>query len=433
MRRLSFHAQLAVVAVVGFAFRVGYAAVVFGDKGPQADGLYYAAQAEMIADGHWFEHPFQLGTEAADHPPLNSLVLSVPAWLWRGNFMAMRVTLCLVGTLTIVLVGVLGRLVARRAGALYADRVGLIAAVLATVYANLWMNDVIMMAEAVTAACLAGALVAAYLLIESPSTHRAAVLGGLIALSALARAEIVVLGLLIAVPAILVGSRDWRGRLGQAAACAGAALLVLAPWVGYNLSRFDRPTYLSSGEGHVVAGANCPSTYHGRAIGFWSYGCAFEEPEAPVDVDQSELSAWYGARGAAYRSDHLGRLPVVVGARLARAWSIGWVDEMANVNSYEGRPVWASKLGVASFWALVPVAIGGAVAARRRDLVVWPLLMLPLLASGIAAWYYGIVRFRLPAEFTLVVLAAIGIAVLWDRIRAGIPGHRTDDERVTGS
>lgn len=417
-RRIGFAGALALIALAGFALRVIYAVAALRDEGPMADGLYYAAQAEVIADGRWFDHPFQPGTPAADHPPLNALVLSVPARLFGGDFMAMRITLCLVGTATIVLVGVLARLVAQRATSLPADRVGLIAAVLTAIYANIWMNDVIMMAESVTAACVAAALVATYVLLDRPSWPAAVALGAVIGLGALARAELTLLGLIVAVPAIVRSSKSGRARLARTAACAAAALLVISPWAAHNLSRFDRPTLLSAGEGHVTAGANCPSTYHGRAIGFWSFECAFAEPDAPAGVDQSELSAWYGDHGAEYRREHLGRLPVVMAARVARLWSVGWVGQMASINEFEGRPQWASILGVVSFWVLVPFSIAGAVIARRQELVAWPLLTLPVLVTGLAAWYYGSVRFRLPAEITVVVLAALTLTQLWVRRRA---------------
>ena len=416
-RRIGFAGALGLIALAGFVLRVIYAAAALRDEGPMADGLYYAAQAEVIADGRWFDHPFQPGTPAADHPPLNALVLSMPARLFGGDFMAMRITLCLVGATTIVLVGLLARRFAQRARSLPADRVGLIAAGLTAVYANIWMNDAIMMAESVTGACVAAALVGTYVLLDRPAWPAAVVLGGVIGLGALARAELTLLGPLVAVPAIVLTTQSWRARLARTAACAAAALLVIAPWAAYNLTRFDRPTLLSTGEGHVTAGANCPSTYHGRAIGYWSFECAFAEPDAPVDVDQSELSAWYGDHGAEYRREHLGRLPVVMGARVARLWSVGWVGQMASVNEFEGRPRWASLLGVVSFWALVPFAVAGAVMARRRGLVAWPLLTLPILVTGLAAWYYGSVRFRLPAEITIVVLAALTLAELRERRR----------------
>jgi len=414
-KRAGFAGGLALVAAGGFAMRAIYAVAALRNDDAKADGLYYAAQAKVIADGKWFDHPFHPGTPAADHPPLNALVLSVPARLFRDNDMAMRITLCLVGTLTIVLVGVLARLVAQRATALPADRVGLIAAGLTAVYANIWMNDAIMMAESVTAACVAGAMVATYVLLDRPSWRTAVALGAVIGLGSLARAELALLGLIVAMPAIALSTKNWRARLGRTAACAAAGLLVISPWAIYNLTRFDRTTLLSAGEGHVIAGANCPSTYHGRAIGFWSFECAFLNPEAPTGVDQSVLSEWYGDRGGDYRKDHLGRLPVVMGARVARLWSFGWVGQMATINTFEGRPQWASILGVVSFWVLVPVAVFGAVISRRRGLVIWPLATLPVLVTGLAAWYYGSVRFRLPAEITLVVLAALAIAGLWGR------------------
>lgn len=404
----TFRRGLAGIAIVGLGLRVAY---VLGAKRSQpllGDALYYEAQARTIAAGRWFDSPFAPGSPAADHPPLNALVLSPIAHTFPGSITPMRLLLCVVGALTVVLVGLLGR---RVAGA----RVGLVAAGLAAVYPGLWVNDAILMAESVTAACVAAVLLGAYAVRDRPSPTRAALLGGAVGLAALARAELALLGPLVAVPVVLAPLRSrplpWRTVLPALGAVTLAAGVVVAPWVVANLARFDRPTLLSTGEGHVTAGANCPSTYGGPGLGFWSLECAFFAPDAPTGVDQSELAAWYQDRGEAYRSDHLDRLPVVMAARVGRVWSAWRVGQMTWLNEGEGKERWVSNLAVATFWVLVPLAVVGIVRARRQRLVTWPLLVPFVLVTVLAAWYYGNVRFRLPAEIPLVVLGAIALAL----------------------
>jgi hypothetical protein len=64
------------------------------------------------------------------------------------------------------------------------------------------------------------------------------------------------------------------------------------------------------------------------------------------------------------------------------------------------------------FFALVPLAIGGALRLRRRRVGVWILLM-PFVAVTITALAtYGNVRFRESAEVSLVVLAAVQLNAL---------------------
>ena len=44
---------------------------------------------------------------------------------------------------------------------------------------------------------------------------------------------------------------------------------MVGPWVGFNLSRFEDPTFLATNDGQTLLGANCPGTYHGPATGMW--------------------------------------------------------------------------------------------------------------------------------------------------------------------
>ncbi len=413
---------LALIAAAGLALRVTYTLTAKAEQPLVGDAIYYAGQASAIAAGRWFDAPYRPGNPAADHPPLNALVLTPAAFFFPGNPLPMRLTLCMFGAATIVLTGLLGRAVARKqrggGGGSTADRVGWAAATLAALYAGLWINDGVLMAESLAAACIAATLLAVYGLLDRPSAWRAAAVGALVGACTLARGELALLGPLVAAPAAaLADPGSWRRRIGLVVACGAASAAVIAPWSIYNLTRFERFTLLSTNEGHVVAGANCPATYYGGGLGFWSMECAFFDPDAPVG-DQSVLQAWYRERGEQYRRENLARLPVVMAARVARVWSVWQVEGMTWLNTGEGREPWASKLALWSFWILSPVAAAGALLARRRRITIWPLAMQPVLVTGVAAWYYGIVRLRLPAEITLVVLAALALVLLRDRTSA---------------
>jgi uncharacterized membrane protein YoaK (UPF0700 family) len=82
---------------------------------------------------------------------------------------------------------------------------------------------------------------------------------------------------------------------------------------------------------------------------------------------------------------------------------------MADYNRGEGREVWASWLGFAAFWLLVPVTVAGAVVLRRRRVPITPLVAQFVLVSITAAAIYGLVRFRIPAEVSIVVLSAVAV------------------------
>jgi uncharacterized membrane protein YfcA len=78
---------------------------------------------------------------------------------------------------------------------------------------------------------------------------------------------------------------------------------------------------------------------------------------------------------------------------------------------------------VAHFLAL-PFAVVGAAALRRRGVTLLPMLV-PIVAVTItAAATFGLTRYRVPADVVIVVLAALGLDLLWRRLRG-----RDDDEK----
>ena len=97
-------------------------------------------------------------------------------------------------------------------------------------------------------------------------------LGTWIGLAALARAESLMLVLLLVAPLVLILSHPrWRARVQALVVISGAlTALVIAPWVVPNLVRFDEPVLMSTNDGITLIGANSPQTYTGEAIGFWS-------------------------------------------------------------------------------------------------------------------------------------------------------------------
>jgi hypothetical protein len=66
--------------------------------------------------------------------------------------------------------------------------------------------------------------------------------------------------------------------------------------------------------------------------------------------------------------------------------------------------------GFAAFWLLSIAAVGGVIILRRRRLPVFPLAA-PLLTAAIGiALTFGSVRYRTPADASIVLLAAVAIA-----------------------
>ncbi|MFL5780530.1 MAG: ArnT family glycosyltransferase [Thermoleophilaceae bacterium] len=406
MRRLaSFRARVGLIAAFGLALRLGY---VFGParhtKGI-GDWYFFHWGANLIADGHWFVEPFLHTFEgrlvpSAGHPPLWELLLSGVSFLGGTSYLAHRALGCILGAGTIVLVALLGR----RVGG---ERAGTIAGVLAAVYPVMIAADGSLMSEGLYTLLIAAALLAALRLRDRPDGRGAALLGAVVALAALTRSEALLLFPLLVLPIALTRP---AGRWRLTAVAVLTAALLIAPWTIRNWAELDRPVLISTNDGTLLAGANCGLTYHGEDLGFWNIKCISERSIA----NEARQEARWRSEGASYAGDHLGRLPVVLGARLLRTFDLYQPRRM--VRFAEGRSVRADQIGVVVYYLLVPFAVAGGWLLRRRrgDLLV---LLAPVaLVVALSLIGYGIPRFRAPAEVTIVVLAALAAGRLADAV-----------------
>lgn len=395
--------RLCLLAIVGVALclRLTYVITVVGDDALAGDAIYYSAQAETITRGTGFAHPFT-GEAAADHPPATAVLLALPSIGGGDPAFEQRMFMALLGTMAVVAVAFLGREVAR---SLSTDprvvRVGsLIVASAAALHPGFWINDGLAMSETPTTLITALVLIAAFRWRRGDgSAWTLGVLGGL---AVLTRAE---LGLLMALLVMPVGLPwAWPRRLRQIMIVTIVALMTVAPWTIRNVVRFEEPVLVSTNDGLTLRGANCDPAYF-EGVGFWYLQCA-----GPVEGDQSEVSSEYRRQAVDYVGDNLDRLPAVVGARLARVWSVWEVDAMTHLNQGEGRPPTASWLAVVGWWLLAPAAAGAILILRRRDRPVLVLVAPFVTVTAVAIATYGIPRFRLPAEVAAVgALAVYGV------------------------
>jgi len=220
--------------------------------------------------------------------------------------------------------------------------------------------------------------------------------------------------LVLLVPALLVpaallaAQTDRATRVRFAAAGTGIAVAVMLPWVAYNMSRFEEPVSLSTNDGIALLGSNCETVYYGEDTGLTDLNCLKGNPRG----DQSVDSRIYRDRAFDYMSEHKGRAVVVTVARVGRTWSIFRPLDMLDYNEGEARERWVTSLGLAAFYPLVLLAVYGVVVARRRRITQWPLLVPIVIVTLASAATYGQTRFRVPAESSLVIFGAIGLATL---------------------
>lgn len=375
------------------------------------DAYVYHYGAKLVVEGKGFIAPYAYNvtgqvSQTAQHPPLYTLALALPAAVGLGTFLDSQLWSCLIGTGTVALVALVG---ARLAG----PRAGLVAASLAAVYPNMWIPDGMVAAETLSLFMVALVLLCAYRLWEDRGSTSCAVLGMTCALAALTRAEAVILLPLILVVWLVSAQRaELRRRIRGVAVAAVTAAITLAPWVGYNLTRFDRPVLLTTGLPLALVQGNCNQVYYGSKTGYYALSCI---PSVPSPRgDESDQDVYFEHVALDYIRAHLSRVPFVVFARVGRTLGFYRPLQQVRLDAYlQGWNLQAAQAGFAMYAAMVPLGVFGLVVLRRRRVPISPLLATVVTVCLATALTFADTRYRVTAEDAVVVLAAVGIDRLW--------------------
>jgi 4-amino-4-deoxy-L-arabinose transferase-like glycosyltransferase len=430
---LHFGRRLQLVVAVGAITRIAIWVAKWNRQLSLNDSFYYSVQATELGHGHLYVEPFT-SFHGAEHPPLTSTLMAALSWWSNDPVRWQRLVTVAAGIATIACIGLLGRAVA---GA----RVGLVSAGLAVVYPNLWMNDGLVMSESISVLAVSIALLALWRAMEAPSVRRWIWCGVATGLAMLARSELV---LLVPIGAVLLvlAARRRRAAGADGGAARGsrrgglavgilvvAALATTAPWVVFNLVRFERPVFLTTNDGTTLAGAYCPQAFGGPGLGGWSILCLSDDDQLLEPSIRSERRRHDALE---FLRSHEGELPKVVAARVLRTVDLYGLHDLVFQDVGEERWRWASWAGIVSFWVLAPTAVFGLTRLRRRAR--WTLLGPVLAVLVTTVVFYGAHRIRSSAEPTVVIGAAVAIVTFVDRRRARpaklpVPGpvHRAVD------
>jgi 4-amino-4-deoxy-L-arabinose transferase-like glycosyltransferase len=265
-------------------------------------------------------------------------------------------------------------------------------------------------------------LLMVYKFVRKPTWGSAFLLGLLIGLTMLTRGELALLTFFLVIPAAIAGrSAGWRTVFLRLVVAGCGALLVVGPWVAWNLTRFEEPLYVSANLGGVICGANNPTAYYGDQAGMWILnGCPLPK-SAP---DQSVLDHYFQDRGIQYIKDHKGRLPVVMVKRVLRTWEVYRPSQMVDFLWTEGRPRGLSWASLVCLAVLSPFVVMGGVVLWRRRRLLWPLVSMLAFVTFSGAIFGGNPRYRVTGELAIVLLAAVSIEALASR---EWPGRRSSD------
>ncbi len=426
-----FFIGVASAAVLGLFVRVAYTLVVLRHTVVAGDPLFYRLQGRLLAEGHLFVDPFfwlyGLGLRPSSyHPPLFTVFQSLLWSVGLRSVLSQRLATSVLGVAGVVAIGFAGRAIAGR-------RAGVIAAVLAAIWPLVWINDPLMSAESLLTLMTALTLLAASRFWHRPTKVAAGLLGAAIGLMALTRAETAMLLVFLGVPLIVLAARGsdrpapWRGL----AAFALGAIIVMGPWVSWNLVRFNQPVLLSNGFGGTLSVSNRNGVYDGPRLGWWTIqwtgtGRFSKPPALPSSKDEAELERVSRHRAFDYISHHLGDQPRVMLARLGRMSGLYRPWQTAELDASEGRGVWPSRLGILGTLATLPFAIYGMVLLRRRREPILPMVAIGVMTILTGALFWGAPRFAVPWAVAACVLTGAAFDQIWQRVRgraASTPGE----------
>ena len=403
------------------AFVIGLLSIAFGKSlvVPWGDAQYYHEGANLLSEGHGWILPRDflenhLVTPSADHPPLFILYLASFSMAGFKSVVAHQLATMFLGVLAVPVVGVVGR----RLGG---KHVGVIAAFICAVHPGVWGWGKMLLSESSAILAVSSLLAVALWVRDAVSAGTAKrlhyiALGLVIGIGALARAELLLLGAIVGVFAVAGGG---FAKSFKALVIPGlVALLVITPWVGYNLSRFNEPVFLSDGAGITLANSNCDATYSGLLVAYWYLTCVTDPTTEFVsdhpNADRSELTKHLTSVGRTYIKDHLSEFPRIMLQRVGRAFGFYRVSQQITLDHFpEGRDRNVVRWAWISYYLLLPFAAAGAWSLRKQKSKMFIMLM-PIASSALAvALTFGSTRYRASAEPTFIVLGALGLTAAY--------------------
>ena len=412
---------MVLAVLVGLGVRIGS---VLGRPHLAAGGdpAEYLGQGNLLVEGKGWIEPLVYGhsgvaDQTAKLPPLYTLILALCSLVGFKSFFAHRIWSALISTTGVVLGAALGKEVAGR-------KVGVLVAFGVALYPNLWIPAGLGMSETISPLLVMLVLWAAYRTWRVPTLGHTAVLGLAIGFAALARDEMAIFAVLILVPlALMDRDRPWRARLRMIGTGILASLVVVVPWVTFNMVRFSHPVLISDRFGVTLASANCGPSWNGSFAGYWWMPCALTSVQG-VHGDESADDPVATAKGLDYIGRHLGGLPRVEYDRLGRTFAFWRVDEQLGFDiNIENRPHFWAWVGLWAYYGLVILAPFGMWALKRDGVPLFPLWAVLVDVLVVVLITYGQTRFRATLEPVLVLLGAValcsGVPAATRRFRRG--------------
>jgi hypothetical protein len=414
---------LLAITAGALALRWGYVLAERADAplGRLTDSRWYFVAGRMLAEGWGFGNPLVWITEhhryvpSAGHPPLYPVFLGAVSFLGLDTPLGARLATCVLGAGAVAVIGLTGR-------ELVGPRAGIIAAVIAALYPALWINDGMVLSETPFILFVALFLWSAARAWNRPTLLNVAAMSLWIGFAALTRSEAVLFYPLAVLPLVVrAPGLTTRARLQRLGLAALVALVVIGPWVAYsNDHRFEHPMFIVSGSGIAMSYGSCDEAYSGTYLGYWYWKCGVGEVTGTKDETIIDTAA--REQSLRYIRNHLSEQPKVIAARIGRMFHVYRVQQSLDFDAFfEVRPIWPSRLALATYYPITLLAIVGVVVLWHRKLAVSPYLAVTITTIIGAALTFGITRYRVGFDVAAVVLAAVAVDAIIIRWRRGRP------------
>jgi hypothetical protein len=404
------HWRLWLLALFVLAFALRAYAVARYPTVPIADAAHYQQLATDLAKGKGFVYP-ETDNPTAFRPVGYPAFVAAIYVVFGPEPQAAYWFHALLGALNVLLVALLGRLMLGR-------REALLAGLLAAVYPGyVWLSRVLL-SENLALPLLVGGLYAAALLLRAERRRPAwaALLGVVLGLGVLVRSNnMLIVFLMLAWLAYTFWKRGegLRRALAWTGVVAATLVLVLLPWEVRNYRVFGRVVPLTTNDGITLYGAYWPPQVGSKRI----YGNipGLEDPAVAASVregDEPAISAYLRRvtleRLRANPGFYFRLLPEKLFYMVV---PVDWETfPHAAGATRSPNPVYAlaSLLALLGCWALV---------RGRRLPYQWLLWPLPISVLVQTLIFYGGPRYRLPAEFSVILLAPVGVTWLLGTLR----------------